>query len=191
VNRFKSVCEFVDAVIVMDQVDLPETGVVTQKMLEAIRDVAQAMPRLLILADSRRGLRGYPPVTFKMNAAELSALTGTQKDLSLDEIKAAASALAQQHGRAVFVTVASQGILAAAPTGAVEHVSALPVRGEIDVVGAGDAVTANLTAALAAGATIKEALILANVAASIVIHQLGTTGTAIVSQLAEWLPAEG
>jgi bifunctional ADP-heptose synthase (sugar kinase/adenylyltransferase) len=44
-------------------------------------------------------------------------------------------------------------------------------------------VTANLTAALAAGATLREAIELANAAASIVIHQLGTTGTASVAQI--------
>ena len=41
------------------------------------------------------------------------------------------------------------------------------------------------SAALAAGATLPESLALANAAASIVIHQLGTTGTASVAQLAE------
>ena len=56
-----------------------------------------------------------------------------------------------------------------------------PVRGEIDIVGAGDAVTANLAAALAAGASHREAMELAMAAASIVIHQLGTTGTASIA----------
>jgi bifunctional ADP-heptose synthase (sugar kinase/adenylyltransferase) len=63
----------------------------------------------------------------------------------------------------------------------------LPIRGPIDIVGAGDAVTANLAAALAAGATPHEALELANAAASIAIHQLGTTGTASVEQIAQRL----
>ena len=53
------------------------------------------------------------------------------------------------------------------------------------VVGAGDAVTANLTAALAAGATVRDAIEIANVAASVVIHELGTTGTASAQQIAE------
>ena len=66
-----------------------------------------------------------------------------------------------------------------------EHAPPLPVRGEIDIVGAGDAVTANLSAALAGGASIGEAIDLANAAASVVIHQLGTTGTASVAQLRE------
>jgi len=59
------------------------------------------------------------------------------------------------------------------------------LRGAIDVVGAGDAVTANAAAALAAGATLMEAIELAAVGASVVIHQLGATGTASVTQLRE------
>ena len=47
-------------------------------------------------------------------------------------------------------------------------------------MGAGDAVTANLAAALAAGASPREAMELAMAAASLVIHQLGTTGTASI-----------
>ncbi len=82
------------------------------------------------------------------------------------------------------MTLSERGLLAADPAGAVEHVPALPVRGPIDIVGAGDAVTANLAAALAAGATLREALELAAAAASCVIHQLGTTGTATVADLA-------
>ena len=83
-------------------------------------------------------------------------------------------------GQPVFVTLAEQGIVGAAPAGRPEHVPAHPVRGEIDIVGAGDAVTANLAAALAAGASHHEAMELAMAAASIVIHQLGTTGTASI-----------
>jgi bifunctional ADP-heptose synthase (sugar kinase/adenylyltransferase) len=63
------------------------------------------------------------------------------------------------------------------------HAAALPIRGEIDIVGAGDAVSANLAAALAAGAEVREAVTLANAAASVVIHQLGTTGAATVEDL--------
>jgi bifunctional ADP-heptose synthase (sugar kinase/adenylyltransferase) len=40
-----------------------------------------------------------------------------------------------------------------------------------------------LTSALAAGATLREALQLANAAASVVIHKLGTTGTASLAEI--------
>jgi rfaE bifunctional protein kinase chain/domain len=177
----------VDAIIVLDQVDVANTGVVTQGVLAAVHAAAQAHPGLLVIADSRRGLGGFPPLTFKMNARELAALTRSAPTSNVREIKRAALALARQQGHRVFVTLAQQGIVGAAPDGTVEHVPALPLRGEIDIVGAGDAVTANLASALAAGASLREALELANATASIVIHQLGTTGTASVPQIRERL----
>jgi rfaE bifunctional protein kinase chain/domain len=183
IDQLREAAEQADAMIVLDQVDMAETGVVTQKVLAALQRLIEAKPGLLVLADSRRGLRGFPPVVFKMNAAELSALTGTQGALSAEQIEAAAAALAGRNGRSVFVTLADRGMLGASADGRVEYVPALPVRGEIDIVGAGDAVSANLTVAMAAGAGLGEALELANAAASIVIHQLGTTGTAGVAEI--------
>jgi len=201
VRSLLEACRHVDALIVLEQADVPETGVVTQTVLKAVGtileqrghpsgpgtkngDAVESVPAemgtgLPILADSRRGLRGYPPAIFKMNAAELASLTGaTASDLTLDEIRAAARHLAATNGRTVFVTLAERGILGAMPSGQIEHIGALPVRGEIDVVGAGDAVSANLAAGLAAGASVRESLELANAAASVVLHKLGTTGTA-------------
>lgn len=176
-----------DALVLLGQVDQPETGVLTACVLAAIRDLALADPRRLIFADNRHSLRGFPPVIFKMNAAELAALTATVSASELPEILSAAANLARLNGHPVFVTLAERGIVGITPSGQSEHAMSLPVRGEIDIVGAGDAVTANLTAALAAGATMREALELANAAASIVVHQLGTTGTASVAQMRELL----
>ena len=190
-NSVLNVASFADALIVLDQVDLPDTGVVTQRVLTALERLASANPELLILADSRRGLRGYPPFVFKMNATELSALTGSKEALSFDQVKEKAGALAHNNRRSVFVTLAENGIVGATASGEVHHVPALPVRGEIDIVGAGDAVSANLTAAIAAGANLHEALELANAASSVVIHKLGTTGTASTGEIAQCLLERG
>lgn len=177
----------VDGVIVMDQVDLPETGVVTAPVLAAISRSAGNVP---VIADSRRGLRGYPPLIFKMNATELASLTGSPVG-SVEQVRAVATTLARTNARPVFITMAERGIVGALPDGTVEHVVALPLRGPIDVVGAGDSVTANLTTALAAGASLREAIEVAILASSLVIHQLGTTGTATVAQIAALLPMLG
>ncbi len=173
----------VDALALLSQVDTPETGVLTAHVLTAIRDISLAQPARLMLADSRHGLQDFPALDFKMNVAELAALGPLGPSPSLAELSRAAAQLARSHARAVFVTLAERGIVGALPDGQVEHVPAWPVQGEIDVVGAGDAVTANLVVALACGATLREALELATAAASIVIHQLGTTGTASVAQI--------
>jgi rfaE bifunctional protein kinase chain/domain len=182
VTALESIAPVADALIIMDQVDVPETGVVTRRVLEAIGALISAGGRWTTLADSRRGLKDFPCVGFKMNARELAVLMGRELK-HLSEIQGAASALSLKTGQPVFVTLAERGIVGADAHEHVEHVPALPVRGDIDVVGAGDAVTANLVAALAAGATLREALELAMAAASIVIHQLGTTGTARVPDL--------
>ncbi|HEV2392663.1 MAG TPA: PfkB family carbohydrate kinase [Verrucomicrobiae bacterium] len=212
----------IDALIVLDQVDLPQTGVVTTRVLKALDEFAAKNPGLPVLADGRRGLAGFPPVIFKMNAEELQrsrvlqpegprdglhaegalcppAATARQRGESegegeelrrlgvsaFDDIKQTALALARKNQRPVFITLSERGILGAAPGGRLDHVPALATRGPIDIVGAGDAVSANLTTALAAGATVNEAMELANAAASIVIHKLGTTGTASVAEIAE------
>jgi rfaE bifunctional protein kinase chain/domain len=173
----------VDAMILLDQVDVPETGVITKRVLEEVSTVTKNFPKLLIVADSRRGLRGFPPVVFKMNANELAALTGNPPAADLETTNRITVALARQNGRAVFTTLSERGIVGALPDGEVAQVPALPLRGPIDIVGAGDSVTANLTTALAAGANLREAMELTNAAASVVVHQLGTTGTASVADL--------
>jgi bifunctional ADP-heptose synthase (sugar kinase/adenylyltransferase) len=170
----------VDAVIVMDQVSEPEAGTVTTQVRDALTTFS---PGTLVIADSRRGLADYPPVIFKMNAAELGLLAGLGQAPGQVQIEESARKLAKRNGRPVIITMAERGIMGVHSEGSIEQISALPLRGPIDIVGAGDAVTANVTAALAAGATLREAIELAAVSSSIVIHQLGTTGAASVAQI--------
>jgi bifunctional ADP-heptose synthase (sugar kinase/adenylyltransferase) len=209
-NGLRAIAPEMDALIVMEQVDQAETGVVTRALLDAIGTLAAALPGLPIVADSRRGLAGWPGLSFKMNASELAALLSFPREgeppgepgtiqarqeprppgrppIDLNQVKSAASALARRNGRPVFVTLAERGIVGADPDGTIEHVQAVPVRGPIDIVGAGDAVTANLATALPSGASLRESIELAAIASSVVIHQLGTTGTATVSDLAAWV----
>ena len=182
-RALEAVAEEVDGIILLDQVDVPDTGVLTSRVLERVGALGRARPEALILADSRRGLRGYPPVTFKMNQAELAALTGRDGLADLREIQALTGKMARAHERPVIVTLAERGMVGADATGRVEHVRNPALRGPIDIVGAGDAVTANLAVALVSGASLGEAMRLANAAASVVIHQMGTTGSASVEDL--------
>lgn len=180
----------VDAILVMDQVDLAGTGVVTQGLLAALAEAVAARPNLLVLADSRRGLGDYPSFGFKMNALELAAMTGAQPPVPRERVCELAAEMAANNRQPVFVTLAEEGIVGALADGQVQHVPALPVRGPIDIVGAGDSVTPNLAAAIAAGASLTEAIEIAMAAASHVIHQLGCTGTAGVEQIRDLLPPQ-
>lgn len=186
-SHLRQAAEVADALIFLIQVDAPETGAITQGLLKVVGELAAKYPDKPMLADSRQSLKGWPPVSYKMNAAELGALLDKAGEMAIEEVTTAAAELAGVNGRTVFVSLSERGILGAQPAGAAEHVPALPLRGPIDIVGAGDSVTANLATALAAGASVKEALELASVASSHVIHQLGTTGAASVEDIATLL----
>jgi sugar/nucleoside kinase (ribokinase family) len=77
----------------------------------------------------------------------------------------------------VFLTVGAPGILLFTEADC-ERVPAIPVGGDIDIVGAGDSVMAAILSALCCGAEPREAALLGNVVASITIQHIGTTGTA-------------
>jgi rfaE bifunctional protein kinase chain/domain len=179
-SAIRNLCGAVDAIVVMDQVDLHGTGVISAPVLDAL---AECSPELPVLADSRNGFSAYPPLLFKMNRTEFATLTKIDPETALAETRSSLEGFAQKIGKQAFVTLAEGGILGAAPGAPACWSAALPVRGPIDVVGAGDSVTAALAAALAAGASTLECMELAMLAASLTVHQLGTTGTASPADL--------
>lgn len=178
-----------DAIILLDQVDIPGTGVITDRVLDTVAQITTEEPIKLTIADSRSGLHRFPPMLFKMNRDELTRLVGLPAGGLSDQTTLLdhATQLAVKNGHPVVVTLSEQGMLSVDPSGGVVTQAALPVRGEIDIVGAGDAVTANLAVTLASGAAMGEAIHAATAAASIVVHQLGTTGVATPEQIVSLL----
>ena len=70
-------------------------------------------------------------------------------------------------------------------------IPAYPVEGPIDPVGAGDATSAGIACAFAASVTLPEAVAFGALVGSIVVQQLGTTGTATPAQVRErWKAVE-
>ena len=165
-----------DAVVLMDQVDKAGHGTLTQPVLSRLAELVAQYPNKTVIADSRHGFDGYPKLILKMNLAELRKFTGCGGFNGLEDIKRVVAQLALRRAMPVIVTMADRGMMASDSMGNLHFEAALPLRGAIDVVGAGDAVTATLAAVLSAGASLSEALRLASASASIVIHQVGTTG---------------
>lgn len=184
IKSIQAVLDQADAAILLEQTDQEGTGVLTARVRNRIGDWARQRPERVIVADSRRGLADYPCVSLKMNMSELTRMCGLSRVPDKEEVRAHARALAMERHRPVLVTLAEQGMVGADPDGATFHMAARPLRGAIDVVGAGDAVTANVCACLAAGGSVEEALLLATAAASVVLHKIGTTGTASIAELA-------
>lgn len=183
IRAIEDVYKECDAMIILEQTDVANTGVVTENVLKKVKEISEKRKELPIIADSRRGLSNYPPLIYKMNRHELAKILDRDVGEKIEEVKQAARQLCERTGRSVFITLGENGILGSDPRGDVIHVAGIPPEGEIDIVGAGDSVTANLASAMAAGASMQEAIILANCAAWIVIHKLGTTGTASVDEI--------
>ena len=165
-----------DALLVLDQVKQPDTGVVTARVRERLQLLGEHNPEKMILADSRERIGLFRGVCLKPNQTECLGATG------LTRVDDACLALAQRCGRTVFCTQGDQGILIA-EAGDVKSVAGFKVTGPIDTVGAGDSTSAGIACAVAAGASREEAAAFGNLVASITIQQIGTTGTANPQQV--------
>jgi len=142
--------------------------------------------RCVFLADSRDFGQWYRGVVLKTNAHEALRMLGRPRAVGErvgpSEAAAAAGELHARTGRPVFVTRGEFG-LAVADGGAVREVPAVAVPGPIDPVGAGDTAVAAIAAVLASGGDVLTAAKLANLAASVTVRKLRTTGTASPAEL--------
>ncbi len=173
-----------DAVVIADQVEEPECGMVTSAVREALTARAAAYPNVVFLADSRRRIRRFRGVLVKPNQFEAVGRENPAMDeqVSLDALAAALPRLRAEAAAPVLITLGARGILASDPVPT--HIPSVAVEGPIDPTGAGDSVTAGTVLSLAAGAALREACLVGNLVASITIEQLATTGTARPEQLA-------
>jgi bifunctional ADP-heptose synthase (sugar kinase/adenylyltransferase) len=167
-----------DGLIVLDQIDQRNAGVIHDRVRDCLRELSQNHPDRLMYIDSRRWLPLFDFGTLKGNRAEmLAAVSGTT------DVRTALRQLNARTGRPVFCTVGDDGVLVVCSDGRTVHVHGYPVDGPVDIVGAGDSATSGMVLSLLAGATETEAAAVGNLVASITVQQLGTTGTATPQQV--------
>lgn len=193
IAQLERLVPLVDGVVIADQVQERNCGVITAGVRAALARLAAQYPAKIFAADSRVRIGEFERVMIKPNLQEaLAAVPESKIHFGLpdaDELaiaRTAGQALFEQNQKPAFITLAAQGILVISAAG-LAHVPGIPQTGEIDVVGAGDSVMAGLVAGLCAGATPTEAAFIGNMAASITVQQLGTTGTASREQLRQRL----
>jgi rfaE bifunctional protein kinase chain/domain len=188
----------VDGVVIADQVQERNCGIITDKVRAALARLAEQYPEKVFIVDSRVRIGEFERVIIKPNVHEARDAVGRllieglrlegwkigdhDGDDGLAAARSYGKVLFTQNQKPVFVTLGAQGILVITAAG-FEHVPGIRVSGEIDVVGAGDSVMAGVAAGLCAGGTATEAAFIGNMTASITIQQIGTTGTASREQL--------
>jgi bifunctional ADP-heptose synthase (sugar kinase/adenylyltransferase) len=182
-QRIERVWASSDGLIVLDQVNEPDCGVVTEMVRHTLKSLAEQNPQKLIFIDSRKRLGSFDFGVLKGNRTELAEACGIEADADLELFRVQTAVLAAKTKQPVFCTVGDQGTLIASPSGETELAAAIRVTGPIDIVGAGDSATSGIVSALLCGASPLEAAQFGNLVASITIQQLGTTGTASPDQL--------
>jgi rfaE bifunctional protein kinase chain/domain len=176
ITRLQSLFGRVSSIVIADQVSEPNCGVVTDRMRQAISELARAHPATIVLADSRERIGEFRDVMLKPNVREATRATG------LMDLDAAGRELRRRTQRPVIVTQGDRGMYLFEQEGE-QHIPAIPIAGPIDVVGAGDSAMAGLIATLCAGGTLAESALVGNLAASLTIQQLGVTGTTTRAQI--------
>lgn len=134
------------------------------------------------LSPYRRGVELIKP-----NLRETAVLSGIAIHSDADLARAAARLRRKLGGAAVVVTRGADGMTLFAGDGPGVRI-ATPRQEVFDVQGAGDTTIAALALALRAGASLFEAVVIANAAAGVVVGKIGTA-TASPQELLDALPA--
>ena len=176
--------EKVDAVLIMDQVEEHNCGVVTDRVRDYLNNLAARSDKIFYV-DSRKYISHFKNMIVKCNNYELmAALKDLGQPTNGVSLEQAATIFRDQTHKPVYITQGEKGMLLLEKDEA-KRIAAFKVEGEIDIVGAGDCASSAIVSALCAGAIFEEAGIIANLASSITIKKLGTTGTASPDELIE------
>lgn len=166
---FRSELDAADAVVVSDY----GKGLLTPALLSGALAAARERGLTVCLDPKMRNFVHYQPVTIitpnNQEAAEASGIA-IEDEESLTE--AGRKLLASIECRAVLVTRGEEGMTLFTED-TVTHIPTV-AREVYDVTGAGDTVIATLALAIASGASLEEAAVLANHAAGVVVAKVGT-----------------
>jgi rfaE bifunctional protein kinase chain/domain len=171
-RKVLSALEGVDGVIFSDY----RKGALTAELVGEVTAEANRKG-IFVAVDPKRTdfsfYRGCTVITPNKGEAQ-AALGGRDLATDLDVWEGGRDLLRSARSKAILITRGEEGMtLVERGRNACFHIPAF-AREVFDVTGAGDTVIGTLAACLAAGGTMREAAILANVAASVVVGEVGT-----------------
>ena len=190
-----------DAILVADQVEATNCGVVTERVRDLLLERAAADPSKVMWVDSRCRVGLYHGLSAKPNEAECvravepkDTATDPHEHFDDETITRCGEALRAELAKPICVTRGKRGIWVFEED-RVTEVPGVQVPEPTDPTGAGDSTLAGIGMALAAGATLVEAAVIGVLVASITVQALGTTGFATPGQLPDrlelWLGQRG
>ncbi len=174
----------VDGIIALDQLSENNCGVITEKVRKALSRLMDINKELVVYADSRKNIGLFKNVIIKSNHYEAvkTIFPDTRGEPDEQIIRKAGHMLSSRTGKPVFITYGEHGQFVF-DNNKFEKIPAIPVKGPIDICGAGDANTSGIISALCCKSSLSDAALLGNLVSSITIQELNTTGTVTPSQV--------
>jgi D-glycero-beta-D-manno-heptose-7-phosphate kinase len=174
IEGFSNEIETADAVVISDY----GKGLLTPGLLSQALTAARQRGLIVCLDPKMRNFVHYQPVTvITPNNQEAAEAAGILIDDEQTLAEAGRKLIASIDTRAVLITRGEEGMALFVRGGQggaeVTHIPTV-AREVYDVTGAGDTVIATLALALASGASLEEAAVLANHAAGVVVGKVGT-----------------
>ncbi|HOO45961.1 MAG TPA: D-glycero-beta-D-manno-heptose-7-phosphate kinase [Deltaproteobacteria bacterium] len=169
ISAVKDAIGHIDAVIISDYAK----GVVSRELIEEIVEIAKDNGVLICVDPKERNFSFYKEVTvITPNTKELSFGAGIKIEKDQDIIDAALKVKSMLGCEMVLVTRGEHGMSLFDRTGEIIDIPTT-ARAVYDVTGAGDTVISCFTLALASGATPREAALISNLAAGLVVAEVG------------------
>jgi len=168
-DALNNIIPVVDGIIIEDY----NKGVLTKTIIKETIALGTAHKKIITVDPKFHNFFEYTGVTvMKPNRNEIEEVLGVRLR-SRDEIRAAGLTLLRKlEAENILLTLGEQGMSLFESAGDISHISTKALK-VADVSGAGDTVIATLTMALAAGASVKEAVTIANYAGGIVCGYVG------------------
>jgi rfaE bifunctional protein kinase chain/domain len=177
-KELNHIAGIVDMVILNQQV-LP--GVSSEKMIECINTVIADNSKCSFIVDSRHHPELYRGAMLKINAHEAAQIVDSPR--SLDERVTAgeayryAKAIYDKISQPVFLTRGENGIVVY-DKDELKTIPGIQLMQRTDPVGAGDTTISALASVLSVGGDTFSAATIANIAATVTVREIQTTGTA-------------
>ena len=182
VDYVKKGLKDIDAVIISDY----GKGVISEKILSKIIPYINEKKIPIAVDPKPINFPYYQGVTvITPNHHEASTAAEIEAENQKEIISAGTKLCAKQNSDAILITRGENGMSLFERDGDITHIPTM-ARDVYDVTGAGDTVISVMALSLASGASLKEAAVMANHAAGIVVGKLGTT-PATNKELAEAL----
>ena len=159
-----------DAVLISDYAK----GVICESLVKEVRSSTRKEGKILTVDPKVKNVPLFQGVTIiTPNHYEAGEAAGIWIRSEEDLLKAGKALLGQLQAESILITRGDKGMALFEKNGDVTHIPTV-AKEVFDVTGAGDTVISVLTMALASGASARDAAVLSNFAAGIVVGEIGT-----------------